>query len=457
MERSMRRSPRRRQLLFATYTTAVAIACSVLAASLAAQPARSITIEGYVTAVDLPLRLEVNGRNVVLSEHTVYGMINGDPPGQIEQVKNLLHAGSFVSVTGTVEDYGIDAIDAYSVLVREPPKKGISGFGLVDKVETNGPEAMLQADGYRLHLTAATHLSFSGGLQSIAEVKPGMWVSYAGDRDKAGILVASKAEFYPRTNEKKKPAELEKDAAIPDSIPADAWLVNGDGSFVPRHSKVRLGDSSGWCGWHKLTQDAALQKRVKHVGMSVVPEYQKQLAADEAARIHFRFYVVDEPHIRSSFSCAPGMIQVPVDVVSMMRNDDQLAAVLADGVALQLQWQSARLMAPTMILAGVEIAGEVAGGFFPWVEAASGVGGGLAGHEFGQRLADQRSRMALAMVVDAGYDPWQAPEAWRELEARHVLQKFDVTNHPNHSKYQLEILNAQYVKRSAPEAVTSGR
>ena len=456
MERSMRTILRHPAFQLAARTTAL-VALLGISAPATSRAQSSITIEGYVTSVHLPLSLEVNGKNVVLSAHTVYGMINGDPPGKIEQVKNVLHAGSFVSVTGTREDYGVDAINAYSVLVRDPPKKVISGLGLVDKVEMNGPDAFLQADGYKLRLNAATHLSFSGGLRSIAEVKPGNWVSYAGNRDNAGILVASKAEFYPATIEKKKPAEMAKDASIPDSIPADAWLVNGDGSFVPRHTKVRMGDSSGWCGWHKLAQDAALQERVRRVGMSVIPRYQSQLPADEAAKIHFRFYVVDEPHIRSSFSCSPGMIQLPVEVVSLMKNDDQLAAVLADGVALQLQWQSARLMAPAMILAGLEIAGEVAGGFYPWVEMASGVGGGLTGHEFGQRLADQRSRMALAMVVDAGYDPWQAPEAWERLEAQHVLQKLDVTNHPNHSKYQLEILNAQYVKRSGPEAATSGR
>ena len=38
-----------------------------------------------------------------------------------------------------------------------------------------------------------------------------------------------------------------------------------------------------------LATDQALQKRVWQVGMSVVPAFQKQMARDQAVRIHFRF------------------------------------------------------------------------------------------------------------------------------------------------------------------------
>jgi hypothetical protein len=36
------------------------------------------------------------------------------------------------------------------------------------------------------------------------------------------------------------------------------------------------------------------------------------------------------------------------------------------------------------------------------------------------QMEEQRGRIALALLADAGYDPRQAPEAWRLLDPKHA-------------------------------------
>ena len=37
-----------------------------------------------------------------------------------------------------------------------------------------------------------------------------------------------------------------------------------------------------------------------------------------------------------------------------------------------------------------------------------------------QLLEEQRGRIALSLMADAGYDPWQAPEAWRLMQPKRL-------------------------------------
>ena len=56
----------------------------------------------------------------------------------------------------------------------------------------------------------------------------------------------------------------------------------------------------------------------------------------------------------------PGLILIPKQVVDRLTNDDQLAAVIADGVAYNLELQSTRLITENLEILGAEVAGEIA-------------------------------------------------------------------------------------------------
>jgi hypothetical protein len=62
------------------------------------------------------------------------------------------------------------------------------------------------------------------------------------------------------------------------------------------------------------------------------------------------------------------------------------------------------------------------------------------------QMEEQRGRIALALLADAGYDPRQAPEAWRLLDPKHAPADPSALAYPSRSGYQLGILNLQYKK-----------
>jgi hypothetical protein len=172
-----------------------------------------------------------------------------------------------------------------------------------------------------------------------------------------------------------------------DVVPSQGALIDADGNLVSSHTKVRLSQAGGICGWHKVPADQALQERVRRVGMSVVPEYQKLLPTDDPSKSPFRFYVVDEANIRSDLFCNEALVLIPKQVLERLKNDDQLASLLADGVAYNLQRQSAALVASNGELVGVEIASY----------AVAGVPGAVVAyalHERDVRQEEQRGRIA---------------------------------------------------------------
>jgi hypothetical protein len=131
-----------------------------------------------------------------------------------------------------------------------------------------------------------------------------------------------------------------------------------------------------------------------------------------------------------------------------------LAAVLADAVAYNMQIQSARLKREGIGLLSGQIAGNIAEAFVPGLALASDVGAGIIEHEIEMRMEEQRGRIALTLMADAGYDPWQAPETWRLLAPKAAGKSQDNLKYPNRSWYQLGILNLQYAKERAGNPAT---
>jgi hypothetical protein len=77
-------------------------------------------------------------------------------------------------------------------------------------------------------------------------------------------------------------------------------------------------------------------------------------------------------------------------------------------------------------------------------------------HEIDKALKEQRGRVALELMADAGYDPWQAPEAWRLAEAKKLPGDSSTLKYADRSLYQLGILNLMYKKPAPTNATASG-
>ena len=428
------------------------VPCWSLPLECRAQEHETRKVEGYITAVRPPNGFEVNGTLTTTTSATRYGAIGGQALGAGSFSQASIQMGVYVFVEESV-DKSSKAATAVEILFRDDSDKNLHGFGLVDKVIASGSEPVFRADGYVIRINAGTELSFHGDLKALADIGTNSWVKYAGKRDNTGVLQAARAEFYSARTMKeksdKKATELETEMLAYEnpagSVSKDS-LLDANGRLVSLRTKVRYSDAGGWCGWHSVPADHALQERVRRVGAAILPLFQRQLAADDPQKIAFRFYAVDDPKMRTDIFCNVGLVLIPKQVVERLQNDDQLAALLADGVAFNLQVRSEKLAAEMWGLIGAGLAGDLAGAFVPGLDLAFDVAGGIAEHKIAVSLREQRDRMTLALMADAGFDPWQAPEAWRLVEPKHPANDPSTLKYPSRSGYQLGILGFQYKK-----------
>lgn len=334
----------------------------------------------------------------------------------------------------------------------------LSGLAVIVKVASIAGDPLFDADGYRIRVQPGTVTAFSGSLNTLVDVVPGTWIHFDGARDNTGVILARRAEFFPPGTRKSLTAMgPTKAKQAPDYQPVTRdSLLDANGRLVNPHTKVRLSDAGGPCGWHRVPADPPLQERVERIGIGLVPAFQKQLPHGSPSRIPFRFYVVADGKVRSAFTCNFGLVLVPRNVVERLQNDDQLAAVLADPVAFNLQRQLVTTSALDLVADGAEIAATIS---LPAGYIAGEAIEGIVDHETEVRLQREIARIALQLLAESGYDPWQAPEAWRLLSPKEAPQDVRSVAYTPEGNYQLSILKLQYsgdnpdsLKTSPPSA-----
>jgi hypothetical protein len=310
--------------------------------------------------------------------------------------------------------------------------------GIIDRVIVSGSEPVFRAGGYTFRIVPATDVRFGRGLQALSEVGTNTWAIFEGTLDGSGSIVATKAAFARLKLPKSKPdPKFAQVTEFPPNSKIDAGLGFAVGSSV-----FPLEDHGGWCGWYDIPSNPVEQEHIRSLGAKLVPQYQRDLPADDPARIPFRFYVVEEKQYRSAIFCGNGLILVPVEVVNRLQSEDQLAAVLADGIAGELLLQAARARGFTSKDAA-EMAAAGALGIAGLLPAALGSAGGLVAlHKVNRTEEHERSRMALSFTADAGLDPRQAPQAWRLLAPTHLPKDRTQLKDPERSLYLQYILDA---------------
>ena len=340
--------------------------------------------------------------------------------------------GAYVHVVGKYDEK-IHALVASSIAVEEGRPEKIVGASVVSRVVSRGDaETILRADGYFLCITPGTELAFVDPLKNLADVDADTAVQFAGKLDLDGKLYASKAKFFPRVPQKAK--GLLSREAKPWEFSAPDYEHQTPGSI-----RIRM-----IAGKHKVPADKALQERVARVGLSVVPAYQRALAEDDPQKIPFRFYAFDDEDLSSEVCGTDGLILIPTQVIERLKNDDQLATLLADGVAFGLQDQWNRRVHFSRVGYSVDIAALAAGAFVPGASALAFQVGIANGKEMKQ-MQLQRARVALELMADAGYDVRQAPIVWQLLVPPPTVN--DANPHPESypaiSEYVLSVLRRE--------------
>jgi hypothetical protein len=397
-------------------------------------------LQGYITATHLPDGFDVNGIHVALWEGTTVGYfgdtrLSGDSPQSAE-----LHSGRYVAMTGQY-DRATKTVKAERIYLRDEHKEERSGSGLILRVISSGPEPVYRADGYLVSVKSTAKIYFHSGLKELSNAGSGTILQYKGKLGKDGILVAQYASF---TCAKHRPGSVSSSSGSgsPDSAALSTTLSSED----KQHT------------WKLIPQNDPQQQRIARIGMSLLPAYQREMANNNPDKLDLRFYVVDDEKIRNGYTLIDKhVILIPKQAAERLQNESQLAAVLAEGIAQKLQIAQGVKITDTG-LAALGITASVA--IFGAPIAAIGLAASIVPSKYkGEPVEEspvrkQRDRIALGLMADAGYDPHQAPEAWRLLANERPRPETQSMPYPTRSESQLNILAILYDPHTTP--VTAG-
>ena len=125
-------------------------------------------------------------------------------------------------------------------------------------------------------------------------------------------------------------------------------------------------------------------------------------------------------------------------MVERLANEDQLAAVMSNAMAFSLMMQG------TKIRNGLEKTAVVAEDVAILADPTAGLlAYWLLTHPEEKRLREEAGRIALELMANAGYDPRQAPEAWRLLAPKKMPKDPSVLKYPSRAGYQLGFLKLE--------------
>jgi hypothetical protein len=415
----------------------------------AAQEPEIPTLRGSITAVQSPDGFDVAGYHIVTSPATRFYALNG-PKKSPTELRGSLVVGTYVHVIGD-KDNRTHTITAREVKVRNDSDK-LSGLAVIDHIDARDPLLLFRADGYNFRLPGDAEIAFKGDIAAIAGVTTGTWIRYEGNRGSSGELVITKAEFIkPKLHKPKRdPAKFVQVTDFPLGS-----RIGVDGSFQIKLKPDKTDDDPGGeCGWYPVLNVPAVQEHIRRIGGNLVPKYQRDLPDDDPAKIPFRFYLVDEEYIRSDLFCHEGLVLIPINAFNRLGNEDQLAALLADGIAASLQHQQVRVAVEWKVVWEEAAVAALYSAGDSWGLGLAGgmVGNAVLNHNIQRKLEDQRGRIALSLMTDAGYDPWQAPEAWKLLAPAKLPKDPSKLKYPDRASYQLEMLHVQYKPAAAHAA-----
>lgn len=363
--------------------------------------------DGVVTRATSYADFDVNGLHVVLERFATVQK-------GLAQSGNFTHSdapyiGESVSVTG-YPNRGKKTLHASDVVFHPTFKHTVSGSAMIDRVlsSATATEIEVRADGYPIWIRSTTKTKFNDPITSLSNVSTNVWIDYHGTLEDDGTVVADSAAFWPNVLTDREQKLLAKTDYDPAAVSKD--------SHQNFWSKQLLGlDPQQIPPYH----DAEMQARVDRIGNSLIPAYQRNLPATDERKIVFAFQLIDGPKWHDALTMPAGVILVPRQIVEKLKDDSELATVLADNIACALNKQS-YITAPklTAVSAGT-IAGTAAGFFVPGLGLATAIASTSSQVTIARNLRQQSGRVSLDLMHEAGYDIQHAPMAWWRLEAKH--------------------------------------
>jgi hypothetical protein len=235
-------------------------------------------------------------------------------------------------------------------------------------------------------------------LQSLADIGPGVYMTYSGTENLEGRVIASDVVFVK--NEKTK---QEKD------FWAKLRIKEKESKKANSFDEMKIGGEK-----FKVLTDDNIQEYVNKLGQSLVPEYQKNLPDDDENKIPFRFVVIYEKDINAG-AFATGTIIINHDVFNYIENEGQLVFLLSHEIAHATQEHSIRAINDKKKTRTFLKIGAI---------ASYAMGYGLLARSFAitkqameagysRSVENQADRIGMATMIKYGYDPREAARVWK--------------------------------------------
>jgi hypothetical protein len=270
------------------------------------------------------------------------------------------------------------------------------------------PAATEEDDPNDNDTTVAEQSIGAGPLTSLADIGPGIFMTYQGQEQTDGTVLVSQVVFV-RNERTKTESELWKNFTTKETPAIGA-----------KPAELKVGGAK-----YKVLPNAEVQAYVERVGQSLVPDYQKQLPAGDPNKIPFRFTVVMEKGFNAS-AFPNGVVVVHDEVFQVLENEAQLAAVLAHEIAHATQEHTYRQRehnkSSRKALQTISVIAAIAGDM-ALSDQADSLNATIA-YGYGRTLENQADRMGLQYMAAAGYDPREAPKVWKLLSKRNSSDEY---------------------------------
>jgi hypothetical protein len=352
--------------------------------------ARNIEFSGYITEVLSPTTYKVEEQKIVLQDRTVK---KGDGP---------MLVGTKIEVRGVRGEQGEVLAETITVDNKESV---VSQQAIISKEisATDQKEFLLHADGRKIRINSGTKLILGAGISSIKDVLPGHIVKYEGVMQ-MGEVLAKSVEF------------LSNDLEQGESRLRNSIKVDGDIREL-RSEDLKEVELEG--KEYKVIQSVEVQRYITRVGESLVPSYQKSLKDGDPQKIRFIFVVVRNRKF-NAVAYASGLVVVNSGVFDVLENEAQLAALVGHEIAHATQEHAWRLKRANKKKRDALKVGTVAATALglPAASLVLHLMESAVKNSYARTLENQADRIGLEYMVDAGYDPREAPALWRLVEQK---------------------------------------
>jgi predicted Zn-dependent protease len=159
----------------------------------------------------------------------------------------------------------------------------------------------------------------------------------------------------------------------------------------------------------KISRDPELTRRVQRVGRRIA-----EISPHPEWEWEFTLFENDEPN---AFALPGGKVGVNTGLFRVAENDDQLAAVMGHEVAHAIARHGAERMSQGLLAQGLG-AGAVLGGVNPQIVDVAAQAATLGVIlPYSRTQESEADHIGLLYMAEAGYDPREAVDLWRNFEA----------------------------------------